>query len=176
MTDGRDYRNRRVADRARHGFFVESPKVFDRTAAAAYNNHIDPAIVAAARVMLVKELNRADDLAGSSFALNASRCEQDVNTARPSRNHIDDIANSGAGRRRYDTNASREKWNCSLQFRGEQTLGLQARFGLFERKLQRAGADRLERFDNQLILTLCFVYADATARAHLQAVFGTKTY
>src|SRR6266581_1985340 len=37
MPDGGDYRNRRVADRARHGFFVESPKVFDRTAAAPYD-------------------------------------------------------------------------------------------------------------------------------------------
>src|SRR5438876_7376443 len=39
MADGGDYRNRRVADRARHGFFVESPKVFDRTAAAPYDDY-----------------------------------------------------------------------------------------------------------------------------------------
>src|SRR5712691_6325594 len=55
-------------------------------------------------------------------------------------------------------------------------LGLQTCFRLFERKLQRAGADRLERFDNQLILALGLVHTDAAARAHLQAVFGTKAY
>ena len=57
MADGGDYRNRRVADRARHGFFVESPKVFDRTAAAPYDDYVDPAVVTSiaqrARMMFV---------------------------------------------------------------------------------------------------------------------------
>ena len=47
---------------------------------------------------------------------------------------------------------------------------------MLEGELQRAGANRLKRFDNQLILALGLVDADAAARAHLQAVFGMKAY
>src|SRR5258707_4230583 len=180
MADGRDHRNRRVADRARHGLFIESPKVFDRAAAASYDHYIDPVVVTPilqrARVMIVKKLNRADDLVRGVFTLHASRREQDMNAARASRNYIDDVANGGAGGRSDDADASREKWNRAFQFRREQTFGLHTRLGLFESKLQRTGANRLERFDDQLILALGFVHADATARAHLQTVFGTKAY
>ena len=98
--------------------------------------------------MIVKEFDRADDLMRSAFTLNPSRREQDMNAARPSRNHIDDVANGGAGRRSYDAHSSGEKRNRALQFRREQTFSLQTRLRLFERKLQRAGADGLKRLDN----------------------------
>src|SRR5258708_31047488 len=170
MADGRDHRNRRVADRAGNSLFIESPKVFDRAAAAPYDHYIDPVVVTPilqrARVMIVKKLNRADDLVRGVFALHASRREQYMNAARASRNYVDDIANGGAGGRSDDANPSREKWNRAFQFRREQTFALQTSFSLFESKLQRTGANRLERFDDQLILALGFVHADATARAH----------
>src|SRR5258707_2887850 len=176
MADGRDHRNRRVADRARHSLFIESPKVFDRAAAAPYDHYIDPVVVTPARVMFIEKFDRANDLVRRVFALHASRREQNMNAARPSRNYVDDVANGGAGGRSDDANASQGKWNRAFQFRREQTFGLQTRLCLFESKLQRTGANRLERFDDQLILALGLVDADATARAHLQTVFGAKTY
>src|SRR6266849_4904652 len=126
--------------------------------------------------MIVKEFDRADDLTRGAFALHPGRRKQNMNTTRPSRDYIDDVSYGGAGRRRYDADASGEEWNRALQFSREQTFSLQTCFRLFECELQRAGADRLERFDNHLILALGLVHADAAPHTHLQAVFGTKTY
>src|SRR5207237_9846015 len=84
--------------------------------------------------------------------------------------------NCGAVRRSDYPHASRKHRNRSLQFRGKQALRLQSRLRWLECELQGARADRLERFDDQLILPFRLVNTQAPPRAHLQAICGPKTY
>src|SRR5260370_11755729 len=117
MTDDGDHWNNRVADRAGHSFFIESPEVFDPTSAAPDDDYVDPAVVTSAQracVMIVKELNRADDLLRRTFALNPGRRKQNMNTARPSRNYIDDVANGGPPRPTHHPDPPSQERNCPL--------------------------------------------------------------
>ena len=63
MTHGRDYWDRGITNRTRDSFFIEGPQIFNRSAAAADNNHIDPAVETAlpqnALMMFVKRSDRA---------------------------------------------------------------------------------------------------------------------
>src|SRR5438132_1829735 len=94
---------------------------------------------------------------------------------RPSGNDVDDVTNCGAAWRGDDADAPRKEWNRAFDLRREQAFRLQPRLCLFEGELQCAGADRLKRLDDQLVLALLLVNAQPPARANLQSIFEPKT-
>ncbi len=102
VTHGRDNRNHGSANRACDHLLVESPEVFDGSAAAAYDHYINGGVQVpgshGARVKVVEELNGADDLLGRAVALDPRGREQDVHGACAPGNYVEDVANRGAAR------------------------------------------------------------------------------
>src|SRR5260370_24618721 len=86
---------------------------------------------------------------------------------RAPRDYVEDVANRGAARRSDHPDAPGKHRNRALDGLGKQTFSSQACFRLFKSQLQRAGADRLGRFDDQRILALWFVDAETAPRAQL---------
>src|SRR6185312_7408458 len=118
VSHGRDYRNRRRPNRAGDSFFIESPKILNRSTAAPHYYYIYAALVIAiaqrAFVVLVEKSNCAHNLVSSAIALHAGRGEQNVDCPRASRDHVEDIANRGAACRRDHAHAFGKNRNRTL--------------------------------------------------------------
>ena len=82
MADGRDYRNHRGTNGARDYFFVESPEIFDRSAAASHNHHVDRRFVTpiaqCAGMVFVEKPDRAHYFMSSAVALDARRHKENM--------------------------------------------------------------------------------------------------
>ena len=110
-----------------------------------------------------------------AVALNARRRKEHVNCSRATRDDIENVANGSAGRRSHHADASGKNRQRAFQFLRKQTFSLKPIAQLFKSNLQRAGADRIERFDDQFIFAARFINRQPPARAHVQSVCRTKT-
>src|SRR5215213_5909261 len=91
------------------------------------------------------------------------------------RDHVENVANRGPGRRSHDSDTAWKNGQRTLQLFRKQTFFLQTIAELFEGDPQCTGADRIERIDNQLILAARRVNGKLAARTNFQTICGTKT-
>ena len=87
---------------------------------------------------------------------------------------VEEVANDGAGGRCDDADGAGKCGQRTLAGGVEEAFGLEALLELFEGELQRAGADRLHGFGDELHLAALFVDADAAADQDVEAVFGAE--
>ena len=88
--------------------------------------------------------------------------------------HVQDVADHSTGGRRHHADALRQARQRALALGVEEPFLGEFLLELFERQLQRAGALRLDGFDDQLIFAARFVDVDAAARQHRHAVLRFK--
>ena len=87
---------------------------------------------------------------------------------------VEKVANDGAGGRSDDADGARKRGQRLLALGVEEAFGLEAFLQLLEGELQRAGADGLHGFGDELHLAALLVDADAAAHQHVQAVFRAE--
>ena len=87
---------------------------------------------------------------------------------------VEEVANDGAGGRGDDADGAGKRGQRALAVGVEEAFGLEALLQLLEGELQRAGADGLHGFGDELHLAALLVDADAAADQHVQAVFRAE--
>ena len=126
VADRADHGDRARADRARHGFVVERPQVFERAAAAREQERI---VAPCGR----RGLQRLDDRRRRFFALHRHRYHVDFGEREAARENAQDIAYRRAGGRGDDADAARQFRQRTFLRRIEQTLCGKPRLELLER-------------------------------------------
>jgi len=163
VADGGDDGQFGVEDHFGEEFGIEGSEVFKRSAATRDNNEVDLAGAVEVR-------DAGGDLSGSGFALDNGRVEQDVEAGMAAVDDVEEVANDSAGRRGDDPDAVRECREGFLVGGIEEAASSEALLELFEGDLQRAGADWLQEFGNELHLAALFVNGDFAAEQDVEAV------
>ena len=99
-------------------------------------------------MVLINKPDGARDVRAGAFALHASRRKKNMNGAGTTRYDIKDVADCSAGGRSDDAYAPGENRQRALDLLREKPFGLQSIPHLLKSNLQRAGAHRIESFDN----------------------------
>ena len=87
---------------------------------------------------------------------------------------VEEVADDGAGGRGDDADGAGKGGQRALAFGVEEAFGLEPLLELLEGELQRAGADGLHGFGDELHLAALLVDADAAADQDVQAVFRAE--
>src|SRR5262249_13157088 len=105
VADGRDDWQRRMENRARDDLFIELPQVFNAPAPSGDHDQIDR------RKRLVRRAEFANghrNFLRCSGSLHAHRVDQNLQPWRPTREHVQHIADCCSARRGYDSNSPRK--------------------------------------------------------------------
>jgi len=100
--------------------------------------------------------------------------EQYVEAGVAASDDVEEVADDCAGGRGDDASGVREGRQRTFAFGVEEAFSLEAFFELLEGELERACADGLHGFCDELHLSPLLVDADAAADQNMQAVFGTE--
>lgn len=101
VADAGDYGDHALSDSARDGFFVESPEIFERAAAASENQHIDG-------LFAIEKLESADDFESGAVALHADWIQGEVHVVEAAAQDADYVADCGTRGRSDETDAARQ--------------------------------------------------------------------
>ena len=163
VSNGRDDGEFRVEDGIGKEFGVEGGEVFERTAAAGDDDDVDGAAAVEVR-------DAGGDFGGSGFALDERGVEQDVKAGVAAIDDVDKVADNGAGGRGDDADAVGKGGEWLLAVGMEEATRFETLLELFESDLERAGADRLEKFGDELHLAALFVDRNFAAEEDMKAV------
>ncbi len=150
MADAGDQRERKGGDIARQRFVVETPQVFERTAAAHQQHDV-------ALPVFDYPFERGAYLRRRGLALHRGRVDDHRDVRRAPGDDRQHVADRGAGGRRDQRDAARVYRRGLLARRIEQALGGEARLQLFEAAHQFADAGVLEMLDDELVPALRLV-------------------
>ena len=117
--------------------------------------------------MLIDEANGARDVWTGVITLHASRCKKHMNSARPSRDDVEDVTNSGTGWRSNNADASRKNRKWTFEFFRKQPFSLQAIAQLFKCDSQRTGAHWIEALHHHLVFTAWWINSQFAPRANM---------
>ena len=157
----------RRGNRARHDLLVESPQIFERTAAARHDHHV--------REFRAIEIPQSrHDFPGGAFALHLHGIKLHVHVGEAPLQHAQNVANRRAGGRRDHADASRQHRQRLLARLVEESFVLKFFLQLLEGELQRAQAHGLDVADVNLIFAARFVDAERAADGDVQAVLGAE--
>ena len=119
-------------------------------------------------------MQRRDDFARRAFALHFHGKKQDVHIREAPLQNTQDVADGRAGGRSDHADPLWQHRQLLLALLIEQTCFSEPLFQLFECKLQRAQANRLDVAHVNLIFTARLVHAERTAHGDLQPIFGAE--
>src|SRR5580700_2872567 len=92
----------------------------------------------------------------------------------PALEDVKHIPDDRAGGRSDQADPPRQERQLAFAIGPEQALGFQLFLQLFESKLQRAGAARLEQLDVELVLSALLVNAEASAGENREAILRAE--
>ena len=167
MAHSGDHRDGAAGDGAGHGFFVEGPEVFERSAAAGHDHQLGPGVAAEVIDPTANLLHRA-------IALHQSGEEPNVETREAAGQDLDHVGDDGAARRGGDADALGVARERALAGRIEEALFGQFLLELLEGELERAVAQGLQEFDDELVFAARLEDVDAAAREHGETVLGLE--
>src|ERR1022692_2254976 len=157
MAHGGHDRYGAARDGAGDSFFVEGPEVFKRAAAAGHDHQFGPGVAA-------EIIETAADLLYRAFALHQRWEEPDVETGEAAGQDLNHVGDDGAARRGDDADALGVARQRALAAGLEEAFFRQLLLELFEGELQRAVAQRLQEFDDELVFAARLEDVDAAAR------------
>src|SRR5262249_11190177 len=141
--------------------------VLDRTAAAGDDDHINI-------VPIIEITHAPDDLLYRTGPLNTCGIDEHVKGRIAPFENSKYVSDGRPGRRRHNSDFSREKRQWLLSFLLEEAFAAKLFLQLIESQLQRAQPDRLHVLNHHLIITARLVNREPPAHDHFQAVFGAK--
>src|SRR5690348_926982 len=159
----------RIENCAGDDFFVERPKIFERTSAARKNEHVR-------EILLVEKFQGFDDFARGFFSLDAHGIERYADIVEAAAEDAHNVANRGPFGRSDQTDAAGKQGQRFFVPGIEEAFGFEAPLELIESELQSAEAERLHRVDVNLILTPLLVHTEAAAHGDFEAVFGMEAH
>ena len=162
MADGADDRRHAGIHGAGHGFFVEAPEVFQRTAASGQDQCVEAAGIG--------QFQRADNLRGGFAALHGGGDQRQLHLRCTTAEHADDVADHRAGGRTDDADALRMRRQRYLALGTEQAFGAEFFLQCIEGQAQRAIAGRLHGVEDQLVIAAPLEQRDLAAHLDRQAV------
>ncbi len=168
MTDGADNRRHAGIHGAGDRFFVETPEVFQRAAAAGQDQGVE--------TLGIGDLQRADDLRGGFAALDRRGNQGQFDLRSAPTEHADDVADHRAGGRTDDPDPLRMRRQRHLAFGAEQAFGAELFLQRLEGQAQGAITGRLDRVENQLIVATAFEQRDLAAHLDRQAILQGLAY
>ncbi len=168
VAHGADDRRDAGRYRARHGFFVETPEVFQGAAAAGQDQGIE--------ALAIGQLQGTDDLAAGIQALHGGGDQGQGDLRGAAAEHADDVANDRAGRRADDADAPGVGGQGDFAFSGEQAFAAEFVFQGFEGQTQGAVAGRLDAVEDQLVIAAPFEQRDLAAHLDRQAIAQRLTH
>ena len=114
------------------------------------------------------------DFGGGGFALHGDGIEQDVEAGVAAGDDVEEVADDGAGGRGDDADGAGKGGQRALAVGVEEAFGFEALLELLEGELERACADGLHGFGDELHLAALLVDADAAADQDVEAVFRAE--
>ncbi len=163
MANAADDGYRRGDDRARQRLIVEGPQILERAAAARQNEHI--ALGAPAGCA-----NGRGDFRGRRRALHGHRIDQHRNRGKSPRQHMQDVANRGAGGGGDHADSLRDHGQRALALRRKQSFRREFCRQFLELTLKSAEPGIFHVIDDQLIFAARLIEPDARAHQHLLAI------
>ena len=169
---GGDDGNLRGGDGAGDALRVEGGQVFKRASAAGDDDDIDQSLAFGAGI--IEAGDGGFDFGGGGLALHAGSADEDVEAGVAAAGDVEEVADDGAGGRGDDADGARECGQRALARGVEEAFGLEAFLELLKGELERAGANGLQGFGDELHLAALVVDADAAASEDVLAVFRAE--
>ena len=167
VAHGRDHRNGRRHDRARHTLLVEAPQVLQAAPATAHNQGIQSAPP-------VEHLDARHHLLGRPGALHHSRREDEMDVGKASRNHVQNITDGRPRGRGHHADMTRQQRQGALAVGLKEALRLEALLELLEAHLQGALPALLEAAHNDLVAARPLIDRHIALGPHLLSIRQAK--
>jgi len=161
MADGGNDGEGGCGDGASDALGVEGGEVFKRSAAAGEDDDVD--VEDAGDAGRVEQGDRRFNFGRSLVALHGDGEEEDVEAGMAAGDDVEEVANDRAGGRGDDGDGAWERGEGALAIGVEEAFVFESLLELFEGELERAGADGLHGFSDELHLSALLVDADAAA-------------
>ena len=152
MTDCGNNRNTAVKNRLCDNLFIKCPEIFDGTAAAPYNHHID--------IAAFQCPDSVDNARRCLLPLHNRRIQDNLHIRIASRGNVDNIAHCSSSRRSHNAECPDKTRNRLFIFRRKQPLLRQFPLELFKTLIQLPCPVERNRLCIQLISAVPFKHVN----------------
>ena len=166
MSYCRDDRHTAFKDSPGHRFLVKCPQIFDASAAAAHDHHVN--------LPFFQCTDSTDNALCRSVALHLGRIQDELHKRIPPSGDIYDISDSGPRRSSDDSQSPNVFRDRLFIFRSEHSHLKKFFLKRLEFFIENAGAVQNDLPHIKLILSAPLIYADRSKGNHLLAVLQSK--
>ena len=167
MADTRNNRNPRLKNSPNCFLFVESPEIFDRTAASTNNQHIQIG-------PLIGQSNVVSNLSCSPNSLHFCRIKDNLHSRKATADRRDNIPNDRSAGTGYNTDFLRKLGQALLEFLLKQPFFSQFFLELFKLDSQGTDTIRLCLFNDNRIGTARLIELHPANHIDFHAFFQLK--